>query len=259
MKFFLEDYDVFDLTMRCEHDTPAYPSGLTDLSLRREMKRSTHYINDHVLTMSCHCGTHLDGPRHTQPRGEFISELALKGRLIGEGVIVDLSHKAEDFSFFDKNDILNAGVEVKKGDILVINTGYHKYQPGQIEEDEVKYFFRHPGPKHGFAEWCLEMKFNYLGIDGGTMDHPFDGPMNGRQYMEDLAFCRKYGIKSVEEMFPRETILPMHKIFAQGIIHMENLGGDIDKCLNKRCIIATLPLKIVAESAPCRVVAFVKK
>jgi kynurenine formamidase len=41
------------------------------------------------------------------------------------------------------------------------------------------------------------------------------------------------------------------------IIHVENIGGEIDKVLNKRLILGTFPWKFqYGESAFCRCVAF---
>ena len=44
------------------------------------------------------------------------------------------------------------------------------------------------------------------------------------------------------------------------ILHVENLGGEIDKVASSRCVIAAFPFKFDGgESAYCRVVAFVSE
>lgn len=262
MSFFLEKYDVFDLSMKLGHDYPAFPIGLQDVRIERDARRAKYGANADKITMSCHAGTHLDGPGHFCPEymSPTIDEIPLPGRLIGEGVVVDISHRVKDYGIYTKEDILSAGVEIRKGDILIINTGYHRYQPGQPNHDELAYFYRHPGPREDFAEWCLEMEFNYLGIDAGSQDHPLNTGLQGRLPAEDAAFCATHGVNSVHDIFPRKNWQLMHsRLFGKGIIHVENVGGEIDKVLNKRCIIATMPLKLIAESAPCRMVAFVEK
>ena len=263
MKFFLEDYDVYDLSVTIKNDSPAFPIGLQDVRIEHDVRRAKYSANADKITMSCHAGTHLDGPWHFCPRheSELISEIRLDGgRLIGEGVVVDISGMCGDYDIYGKKEILAADVEVKKGDIMLINTGYHKFQEDQQYADEISYFFRHPGPNQDFADWCLEMKFNYLGIDGGSQDHPLNTGLQGRMPKEDAAFCKKHGVKSVTDIFPRDNWQLMHStLFPSGIIHIENLGGEIDKVLNKRCIFGCFPLKLAAESSPCRVVAFAKK
>jgi kynurenine formamidase len=47
--------------------------------------------------------------------------------------------------------------------------------------------------------------------------------------------------------------------FRAGICHVENLGGDIEQVLNRRCLIGAFPIPIEGgEASPCRVVAFVE-
>ncbi len=263
-KRFLEDYDVYDLSQSIRHDSAAFPIGLQDLQVFHDVRRAKYNANADKIYMSCHVGTHLDGPWHFVREWEcpwqYIDEIPLSGKLLGEGCVVDISNMAEDYGFYGKEDIMNAGVEVRKGDIMFINTGYHKYQEDQPEADEIAYFFRHPGPKQEFADWCIDMEFNYLGIDGGSQDHPHNTGLQKRLIREDMAFCKKHGVNDVTEVYPRTNWQLMHQeLFRLGCVHIENLGGQIDKVLNKRCLLACFPLKLHAESSPCRVVALVKK
>lgn len=92
---------------------------------------------------------------------------------------------------------------------------------------------------------------------GGEMKH-------GRKFvcmpLIDEEFCKQHNVKSVSEIFPRKTWALMHtQLFKHGITHVENLGGEIDQVLNRRVIIGCFPLKLVAESAPCRAVAWLKR
>ena len=259
---FFKEYEVYDLSQTVSHDTPAFPIGLQDVRIEHDVRRAKYSANADKILMSCHAGTHLDGPWHFCPRhqAQTINEISLGGgRLVGEGVIVDISEMVGDYDIYRKKEILEADVEVKQGDIMLIHTGYHKFQGDQREADEISYFFKHPGPNQDFADWCLEMKFNWLGIDGGSQDHPLNTGLQSRLPMEDEAFCNKHGVDAVTDIFPRSNWQLMHSsLFPSGIIHVENLGGEISKILNKRCVIGCFPLKLEAESAPCRVVAFVK-
>jgi len=57
---------------------------------------------------------------------------------------------------------------------------------------------------------------------------------------------------------PDEDYQVMHiPLFPKNIIHVENIGGEVDKVLNKRMIIGCFPWRFVGgESCICRVVAF---
>ena len=126
-----------------------------------------------LVTHSNHVGTHLDGPRHFCTHGGDMASLALKNYLIGPGVVVDLSDIAEDYGIYTSKDIMERA-EVRKGDILIINTGYHRYGWDQPEADEVRYMVKHPGPTMEFAKWCAEMQIKWIGVDCGSADHPMN-------------------------------------------------------------------------------------
>ena len=45
--------------------------------------------------------------------------------------------------------------------------------------------------------------------------------------------------------------------FRQGIIHAENLGGDLASLVDRRCVVGAFPWKFVGgEASICRIVAF---
>jgi len=70
-------------------------------------------------------------------------------------------------------------------------------------------------------------------------------------------FQKRYG-KSIDDLFPPDHYQLMHiDLFPQDIIHAENLGGEIDKVLNRRMVIGCFPWRWVGgESSICRIVAF---
>lgn len=257
-----EHFEVFDLTMSMGNGMAAFPVGLKRVEIEHELRWEEHGRNADRVSLSCHAGTHLDGPRHFFPceGSPWVCEIPLAGgRLVGEGVIVDIAAFVEDYGIYGEEEILLSGADVRQGDILVIHTGYHRFQWGRAEADPVRYFYRHPGPRGEFARWCLEMKLNWLGIDCGSQDHPMNTGLRGRIPEEDRAFCRKHGIDGIDPIFPPDELQIMHRaLFPHGIIHVENMGGEIGKVLNKRCVIGCFPLRIEAESAPCRAAAFVE-
>lgn len=96
-------------------------------------------------------------------------------------------------------------VEVREGDILIINTGYHKYGWDSPEADEQRYMVRHPGPSLSFVKWCQDKKIAWIGVDCGSADHPMNTKIRDWCPM-DAAKCdkymqEKYG-KTLQEMYP---------------------------------------------------------
>ncbi|MFN8205770.1 MAG: hypothetical protein U0S48_24710, partial [Solirubrobacteraceae bacterium] len=65
--------------------------------------------------------------------------------------------------------------------------------------------------------------------------------------------------RSLDEVFPIEDYQVMHiRLFPHDIIHVENLGGDIDKVLDQRITFGCFPWRFLGgEAAMSRCVAFV--
>lgn len=249
---------TYDLTQNLSHLTPPWPT-YEPLQIKFFKRLAPNGANGQLITTSNHVGTHLDGPLHFCTHGKDIASLPLD-LLVNEGVIVDLSDMAEDYGIYTSKDITDR-VEVKKGDILIINTGYHKYGWDQPEADEVRYMIKHPGPTKEFSNWCREMELRWIGVDCGSADHPMNTkirewcPKEAKQ--ADHYMKKQYG-KGLGEIFPDEDYQLMHiDLFPHDIIHAENVGGEIDKILNRRMLIGCFPWKFVGgESSICRIVAF---
>jgi kynurenine formamidase len=54
-------------------------------------------------------------------------------------------------------------------------------------------------------------------------------------------------------------MFPFHNwAFQEGLLHAENLGGDIELVLGQRALIGAFPWRYEGlESCPCRIIAFV--
>jgi kynurenine formamidase len=153
--------------------------------------------------------------------------------------------------------MITSRTEVKKGDIVIYHTGWHRFFNGGSEEDEERYYLRHPGGGRELAEWIVEMELAWTGFDTGSGDHPMNTSIRVKRPDATRAFEREMG-KSVDEVWPEEDLFVMHRVpFRQGITHVENMGGDIDQALDRRCLIGAFPIPIEGgEASPCRLVAF---
>ena len=203
-----------------------------------------------------HVGTHLDAPLHFIAGAGDVASLSLD-QLFHEGAVVDVSDKVKDWDILYPEHITDK-VEVKDGDVLIIHYGWHHYYDGEREEDKERYFYRAPGGDAELAKWMLKKKIRWFGVDTGSPDHPMNTTMT-RNARPDLVkeYEQKMG-RSVEEIFPPEGHSIMHTmLFPHNIIHAENVGGDVDLVLNKRCTIGAFPWRFVGGDASiCRIVAF---
>jgi len=217
---------------------------------------SSHDIVAQYVETPLHVSTHLDAPMHAVPGGCDVASLPLS-KLFGEGVIVDVSDRVHDWSIITP-DMLTDRVEIKRGDIVLYYTGYKRFYPGEPTEDEPRYFLRHPGGGREMAEWLVDMDIAWTGVDCASGDHPLNTtirrikPELAREYEESM------GVR-VDDVFPSQDLFVMHRVpFRRNIVHVENLGGDIEHVLNRRCLIGVFPWKFVGgEASISRVVAFV--
>jgi kynurenine formamidase len=264
---FMDSMQVYDLTQRLSIHTPPWPSYMP-LGIQYFKRIAGAHMgqgaNGQIITTSNHVGTHMDGEIHFHASGRSIGDVPMK-EWIGQGVVVDISKDVGDYDLYTP-EMLKSKVEIKKGDILVINTGYNRYAWDQKQSDEVRYFVKHPGPGPGFHKWAQEMKFKWIGVDCGSADHPMNTIIrkwHPDRFLEaEAKLKKKYKVGSWDEMFEQEEYYQvMHiKLFPKKIVHAENLGGDINKLSNKRCWIGCFPLRgIEMESAMSRIVAFLPK
>ena len=258
---------MVDLAHTMNIHTPGWV-GYAGNKLYYAQTLQTNRIVAQRIESSLHTGTHLDGAMHSADGGGDMASLGLDF-LVNKGAIVDISDMVGDWDIITP-DMLTANVEIEKGDILIVHTGYHRYWEGKPQQDLVRYFTMHPGGNKELVDWMLEMEIKWFGIDAGSGDHPMNTTI--RHMRPDLTkqFEEQVG-KPVEEVFPpyeythrlsgrtvRNDLFPFHNYAMQyNLLHAENVGGDIEKVLNRRAIIGAFPWKYEGlESCPCRIVAF---
>jgi kynurenine formamidase len=255
---------IYDLSQPLNQDCsfwPFYPP----FEVKYIKRKSEHGVNAQYIMSSNHMGTHLDAPRHFVTKGKTVDEIPVEW-LYGPGVIVDLSDMLGELDVFGPKDI-EKRVEVRDGDILFINTGWHRYSYLSPEADEEKYILRHPGPHPSICDWLLKKKIHIWGVDMISTDHPMNLPIGrflGRGGLEQWKRVRrqceeKFG-KDLDEVFPETAYQLTHNaLFPHDCMHVENLGGDmgLKKLHNRRITLGAFPWKFKGgEAAFCRAVAF---
>ena len=259
---------VLDLSQDFSMHTPAFAS-YTGPSIKWVKRLAFDKAGGQEITTTLHVSTHLDAPAHFLSGGKFIGDLPLQW-LVGTACVVDLERMGigdyelygpEHFERWEKD----TGLRIERGDILAIHTGYHRHYPenwanGRSEVDETKYFIRHPGPTRAFAEWVLERGIRWLAVDAGSADHPMNTVIRRIRGDEAEDAEAKLG-RSLDDVFPKRDYQVMHTLlFPHDVIHIENLGGDIDKVLDRKIQLGCFPWRFQGgEAAFCRAVAFLEE
>jgi kynurenine formamidase len=246
---------LVDLTHPFSIHTPGWV-GYPSPKLSYLQRHATNGIVSQYLETPLHAGTHFDAQMHIVSGGSDMASVPLS-KLCHEGVVVDLSDEMDDFSVITPKQVTDR-IEVSKGDVVVFHTGWHRYFNGGRDEDEERYFLRHPGGGRELAEWIVEMDLAWTAVDCGSGDHPMNTSIRVKRPDVTREYERKMG-QTVEEIWPEADLFVMHRVpFRRGITHVENAGGDIERVLNRRCLIGAFPIPIQGgEASPCRLVAFV--
>jgi kynurenine formamidase len=183
-----------------------------------------------------HRGTHMDCPLHVLAETHDITGFEL-WKFFGTGVV--LSIPKERWEVVTAEDLEQATPEIQPGDIVIINTGYHKKYG-----DDPDYYAYSPGLYKDAAEWLVERGVKLVGIDVQALDHPLGtylgphGPGPIQPHLND-EYKAETGRDIIED-FPHWE--PAHKILmSNGIPGIENVGGDLDAVSGRRMTLMAFP------------------
>ena len=233
-------------------------------------RKAEHGVNAQYIQTSNHMGTHLDAPRHFVTGGKTIDQIPMEW-LYGPGVIVDLTGEMGDVAAYTP-EMIEKRVEVRKGDILILHTGWHRYGQFGAEPDEERYIHLHPGAHPDMVQWLIDLEIKIWGVDCISTDHPMNlpigrflgkGTFGWHEKVREIAERRFGGPDAVDELFPKDHYQLTHNaLFPHDCMHIENLGGEIDvpELQNRRLVIGCFPwLFKGGEAAFARTVAFVEE
>jgi kynurenine formamidase len=224
--------EVIDLTHTIHDDIQIYP-GDPNPSISRGLTHEKDYCHVDLLKLGSHTGTHIDAPYHFLKDGLRIDEIAVQ-RFIGNGILIDVSDKSER-ELIDSADLKSYASEIKKGDFVIIRTGWDRYFGSS------KYYL-HPYLSAEGARLLAKMGVSLIGIDALNVDPTYYGSMESDPSAKDLPDEEKYGY-------------PVHDILlSNDILIVENLC-NLDKIRQVKGIYSFLPLKLKdSDGSPIRAV-----
>ncbi|HVR28556.1 MAG TPA: cyclase family protein [Thermoanaerobaculia bacterium] len=260
---------LYDLSQPLNQEVPFWPY-YPPFEVKYIKRKAEHGVNAQYIMTSNHMGTHLDAPRHFVTAGMTIDEIPLEW-LYGPSVIVDLRDAMGELELYTPR-MIEERVEVRRGDRLLLHTGWHRHAQFGAEPDEEKYIHRHPGAHPDLVPWLLEQEIHVWGVDCVSTDHPMNLPIgrflgkgaHGHCDRVRAACEAKFGgAAAVDQLFPDSAYQLTHNaLFPHNCMHIENLGGQIDapELQNRRLVVGCFPWKFKGgEAAFARVVAFVEE
>ncbi len=173
------------------------------------------------IQMVVHHGTHVDAPRHFMIDGPTFDEIPLD-RLCGPAVIWRI--EKGPFGVITAADLSAARPELKRGDMVLLDTGWAQHVNTDMYED-------HASLSVDAAEWLVDHQVKLLGVDFSTPD-------------------------MTAHKRPAGFTWPVHQILlSQGVLvaeHLTNLRG----LANTRVEAMFLAIPIAgSDGAPARVLA----
>jgi kynurenine formamidase len=149
---------VVDLTMRITPSIKVFP-GSPQPSFIPWSRFESHGYDSEAMFMSTHTGTHVDAPSHFAPGLASIDTIS-PGRLVCNAVMIRARKRANQL--VEREDL--AGEQIRKGDAVVIATGWEK-QAGSSN-----YMTENPGLSGDCAKHLASKKVNAVAIDGPSID-----------------------------------------------------------------------------------------
>jgi kynurenine formamidase len=223
--------EFYNLSHRFGYQSPNWPY-FEDVKIERIHYMAKSGVLSQRITTSMHNTTHIDAPAHVIQGTPFIDEVPLP-HFFGSGIVVSIpKNKWEPITGDDLEKA--CGKIVRPRDVVIVNTGWHKFY-----EDSEDYFCRAPGFVPSAGEWFVKKKVKVIGHDTQANDHPLAtaiGPQRNGPLHPHLAeeYREWSGGRDWKDDFPEWE--PVHRIlFKNGIMGIENVGGDIDKVTGKRC------------------------
>ncbi len=206
------------------HNKPVFP-GYKDIQIRRVATHAMHgVLTSHLVTVM-HNGTHVNAPLHLTPNGLGVGALPLD-RFFGNGVVLSIPRAS--WQYIEPADLEAAGAPVEPGDIVVINTGWHRGY-----SDTMEYFSYGPGLSKAAAQWLIDRDVTMVAIDTATIDHPLATSLaqSHRGFPPIVVEVPRRYVKATGRMvaddYPEWN--PAHRLLAEaGIPTIENVGGNVD-------------------------------
>ena len=245
----------YDLSHPWGQGMPQWPGGGDGATRGLEVAvveyHAKHAVRTQQVEFIMHRGTHMDAPIHVMEDTPHITGYEL-WRFFGTGVAVSIPKGR--WGIITPEDLERATPEIRRGDIVMINTGTHR-----LFGDNEDYYAYSPGLYKDAAEWLVEKGVRMVGVDVQALDHPLGTymvPHGPGPTMPHLAkeYERVTG-RDVMEDFPLWE--PAHKILmGNGIPGIENVGGELDKVTGRRCTFMAFPWRWPhGEGCGVRVVA----
>lgn len=213
---------LLDLTQPFSDGMFSLPT-LPPITVQRLRCISEDGVNVTQIGCSVHSGTHIDAPCHFVEGGRDVAEIDLE-EVSGDAVA--LSVRCEPMQEITVRDLERQSVEVQRGDIVLIETGF-----GRFFTEDPDLYHQHPYLAEDAAEWLVARGAKMVALDIPTPDRP------------EPARAPNFGF-------------PVHHILLEENVLVGEHLANLERVAGRRCRVFAFPLPILhADGSFVRFVA----
>lgn len=196
---------------------------LPRVTVERTRSLTEHGVNVTTLDCAVHSGTHIDAPCHFIAGGRDVADLRLEDV---SGDAVGLQVECEPLQEISARDLESASAEVRRGDIVFIDTGW-----GKLFGEDAERYRQHPYLAEDAAEWLVARGAKMVAMDVPTPDRP-------------------------EPVRPDGFRFPVHHILLGADVLIGEHLANLHRVAGRRCRAFAFPLPVEhADGSPVRFVA----
>lgn len=252
------DMVMVDLSHPWGNNQPTWPIGGQPYTLPGPYMARDNRLTQLAYGMPEHVSTQYDAPSHVIQESFFTHEVPLE-KFIAPAVVWDIPCTPMEVISLDRIKEAQEKLPLHEGDYCIIVTGWHR-----LYGDSDRYFLLSPGLSREAALYIRdELGASGFGIDTQALDHPLNtymaNHMGAPTVPRIFEYCKQFGVDPNDEQFSYWE--PVHEVFlSRNIPGYEDVGGDVDKVLGKRCVICAFPSRwYMGDGSKVRMVAFIDK
>ncbi|CAG0906866.1 unnamed protein product, partial [Cyprideis torosa] len=224
--------EIYNLSHEFQQHMPEWPSspGVNITIDKFHAKDGLYQVNWEGIMHRC---THMDAPIHVTENTPGIDEYPL-WRLAGTGVAVSIPK--DKWGIITPQDLEEASPSIQKGDIVMINTGFH-HKWADCDD----YFAYGCGISGAGAQWLVDKKVKCVGYGCQANDHPIAtklvdhglGPSQPHLIEEYRAYTGRDPKKDFPDWEPAHKTLMADKVSLETGAPSDTRKGDIMTVRNK--------------------------
>lgn len=151
---------IIDLSHNIINNLQVYPGDpKTRIREHCSFDKDGYMVNE--LSISTHCGTHIDAPNHFIKGGKGIDKYPIS-KFIGKGIVIDVHNKKDDETI-NLEDLQEYKSNICNVDFVIFKTGFSKYFNSEK-------YIHHPYLSKEVALNLIQNNIQICGIDAFSLD-----------------------------------------------------------------------------------------